>query len=87
MKKKIPQVSTLTDSRDAMERVNVVETAPASKGRTLLLKYLYGDRLSRGDSCLAKCCECMGYFVEGRISCGIKTCPLFPYMPYKKEGV
>ena len=46
--------------KGALQRIETVETAPASRGKTKLLKYLSGDVLTRGDAILGKCCECMG---------------------------
>ena len=80
----IPQVRDCIPLKVAMERIKIIETAPQSGGRTKLLKYLYGGRLSRGDAAVAKCCECMNNYIDGRVSCGIVTCPLYPYMPYRK---
>jgi len=85
MKAKIPKGTVPIPQKLASERIKIVETAPASSGKTKLLKYLYGDILSRGDSLKAKCCECMGYYIDGRFSCEIPTCPLFYYMPYKNK--
>jgi hypothetical protein len=69
--------------RGAFKRVEVIETAPVSKGKTKLLKYLSGDVLTRGDSIIAKCAECMGYYIDGRYDCEIPLCPLYHYMPYR----
>jgi len=63
-------------------REEIVETAPASSGKTLLLKYLEGNRLSAIQSIRAKCCEYMGYYVDGRSDCRMPNCPLYPFMPY-----
>jgi hypothetical protein len=47
-----------------------------------------GDVLTQRQVILAKCCECMGYYIDGRECCGIQTCPLYPFMPYKnRKGV
>ena len=54
-----------------------------SRGKTLLLKHLNGERLTRNDAILACCCACMGYYADGLSDCKIKECSLYPYMPYK----
>jgi hypothetical protein len=83
--KKTPQVAPSIPQKVVSERVSIIETAPASGGKTKLLEYLHGAILTRGNSIKAKCCECMGYYVDGRYSCEIPTCPLFYYMPYKNK--
>lgn len=75
-------------SSEALQRIKIIRTAPASSGKTNLLKYMKGDVLTQRQVILAKCCECMGYYIDGRECCGIQTCPLYPFMPYKnRKGV
>jgi len=31
---------------------------------------------------IAKCYECSGEYADGRKDCGIKSCPLYRWMPY-----
>lgn len=54
-----------------------------SSGRTALLKYLRGEKIHRPAAVKAKCCECMGYYADGRVDCENPDCPLYPYMPYR----
>lgn len=56
-----------------------------AKGTHLYGKYLQGERLTRGESLIAKCAECMGGYVDGRRDCRVELCPLYPYMPYRKD--
>lgn len=65
------------------QRRQIVEKAPVSAGKTLLLKHLDGERLTASQRIKAKCCECMGYYVDGRVDCKIPNCPLYPAMPYR----
>jgi hypothetical protein len=67
------------------ERIEALKTAPSSSGKVQLLKYLEGDRLSASQSIKAKCCDCMGDFIDGRNDCEIEDCPLYPLQPYKKN--
>jgi hypothetical protein len=69
--------------KQASQRVDILETAPTSGGKTTLLKYLYGDKLTRNAAITAKCCDCMGYYIDGRADCETKECPLYPFMPYR----
>lgn len=52
------------------------------KGVNELKKYQNGSKLSLKESVIAKCAECMNFYMDGRIDCGIKECPLYPWMPY-----
>ena len=56
-----------------------------TRGNTLLNKYRSGKKLKFKDSIIAKCADCMNYYADGRYSCSIPGCPLFPFMPYKKK--
>ncbi len=65
--------------------INFIQTAPTSSGKTFLLKHLYGDFLTRDQAIRAKCCDCMGYYIDGRTDCELPDCPLYPFMPYRKK--
>ncbi len=56
-----------------------------AKGRTELLNHLGGKRITLRQAVSAKCFECMGYFADGRQDCGIKGCPLYPWMVYGQK--
>lgn len=64
-----------------------VENGTMAKGKNLLLKYLKGGRLTQRQAIHAKCYDCMGFFVDGRMDCKSPQCPLYPWMLYrgKKE--
>lgn len=64
----------------------VPASAPASRGKTALVKYLSGGRLTQRQAILAKCCDCMGYHRDGRIDCRVPACPLYPFMPYRETA-
>jgi len=68
-----------------MTRYEMIESAPASRGKTLLLKHLDGSRLTARQAVIAKCCDCMGYHADGRVDCQMPSCSLYPFMPYKKN--
>ena len=72
-------------SRDTFQQIKSIETAPASRGKTFLLKYLRGSVLTRDQAIKAKCCDCMGYNIDGRIDCQDHDCPLYLYIPYRKK--
>lgn len=54
-----------------------------AKGRSELLRHLNGEPLTFKQAALANCYECMGGYTDGKYSCKIADCPLYPFMPYK----
>jgi hypothetical protein len=52
-------------------------------GRVELERYQAGKRLTTGRAIKAKCYDCMGQYIDGRVDCKVITCPLYSYMPYK----
>jgi hypothetical protein len=69
----------------ASRRTDNVSKFPASSGKTKMLKYLSGRRLTRGEAIVAKCFECMNGYIDGRIDCEIYDCPLYPFMSYRNS--
>lgn len=57
-----------------------------ARGRMELRKCLKGGKLTYKQAILAKCYDCMGYYIDGKTSCEIPECPLYPVMPYKKTS-
>lgn len=55
-----------------------------AKGKNELAKYLRGERLTRKQALLARCYDCMGGYTDGKYSCKIVNCPLYPFMPYRE---
>ena len=62
-----------------------VKESPLSAGRDRMLRYLAGEKLGRKDAIIAKCFECSNGYLDGRADCEIPGCPLYPYMPYRKN--
>lgn len=56
---------------------------PKTSGLNALADYIGGKEIGLSKAVRAKCCECMGYYVDGMIDCGVHTCSLYPWMPYK----
>jgi len=54
-----------------------------AKGNTELTKHLKGIRLTQRQMILAKCYDCMNGYLDGKVDCKIKECPLYPFMPYR----
>lgn len=85
---KAGKVAFLGIKRGAMnEHQQLIEeiekNGTGSGGKTALLKYLRGETIHRSAAVKAKCFECCGYYADGRVDCGITTCPLYLYMPYR----
>lgn len=54
----------------------------SARGRTELIKFHTGRRLTPMQSIRAKCYDCMGYYADGKRDCGQVDCPLHRFMPY-----
>lgn len=65
-----------------MEKQRVQES-PKSSGRNYTLKWFDGGKLTFKQAILAKCFDCCGGYVDGLDDCGVKGCPLYPFMPYR----
>jgi len=65
-----------------MKHEDVEKYGVTAKGKRELLSYLEGGRLTRKEVMLAKCYECCNGYADGKVDCGIESCPLYPYMPF-----
>lgn len=55
-------------------------------GNRYLKMYMEGKSLTLKQASLAKCAECMNGFIDGKNDCEMNgICPLYPFMPYRKE--
>jgi len=54
-------------------------------GRKEYFRFLREEKLTPLQAILAKCYECMGYYEGGTCDCKIPDCPLYPFMPYRKD--
>jgi len=74
------------DTKEIIEKIKSIERdGKSGAGKTHLLKYLNGEKLTRGQALKAHCYDCMGYYGDGRIDCEDPACPLYPFMPYRKD--
>ena len=62
---------------------DVAQNSPLAIGRKDLLRHLEGARLTQRQMIHAKCYECMCGHADGRRSCKMDSCPLYPLMPFK----
>ena len=59
-----------------------------AQGKTEYLEYLgSGKKLSPARAIKATCYQCMNSYVDGKNDCGIPDCPLYPFMPYRRDKV
>lgn len=77
------KVMSCNPRKSTFPELNFIQTSPKSSGRNFLLKHLYGDKLTRDQAIKAKCADCCGYYIDGRLDCEISGCPLYRYMPYR----
>jgi len=60
-----------------------MRSPPKTPGSRALDRHLSGSKLTRSRAILAKCCDCMGQYVDGKRDCSMPKCPLYPFMPYR----
>lgn len=68
-----------------VERIEQLRDAPLSGGRDLLIAHFMGVKLTRAEAMLAFCCDCMGFYKDGRVDCENPSCPHYSWMPYRKD--
>ena len=57
-----------------------------AQGKQEYIEYLKtGKRLSPVKAIKAQCYQCTNAYADKKIDCEIKECPLYPYMPYRKD--
>jgi hypothetical protein len=56
-----------------------------AKGQKELIKHLEGERLTLQQAIYAHCCDCMGFYADGKVDCAMIHCPLHPFMFYNKN--
>lgn len=65
----------------------IKEFGKEAQGKKELILFLEGKSLTRKQSDLAQCYMCSGYYLDGRVYCGLdKSCPKVGFMPYRKGG-
>lgn len=65
----------------------LIEKGKTAQGKNQLIKHLEGQKLTHKGAILAKCYECMGYYIDGKVDCHIKMCPLYNHMPFRGKEV
>jgi hypothetical protein len=73
-------------SQESLGReLEYITQAPASAGKKLLKTYYSGGRITPRQAITAMCCRCLGHYRDGREDCETLLCPLYPYMPYRRQ--
>lgn len=54
-------------------------------GSNAMKKHMKGIKLTRKEIIQAGCYECMGDYIDGKVSCNIPACPSYPLMPYREK--
>ena len=66
------------------EYIREAMNGKSRSGKTQLLKYLRGSRITRQESIKAKCFDCDGMGDSGE--CDLEHCALYPYSPFKTNS-
>ncbi|MEI7636350.1 MAG: hypothetical protein WCJ37_03540 [Syntrophus sp. (in: bacteria)] len=79
-----------TLERSAAERADgirkgIEEVGVLAKGKAEFLKHLDGERLTPGETFLAQCYDCTGYYADGKEDCKMLTCAIYPFMAYRED--
>lgn len=56
-----------------------------ARGKKELIRHHCGERLTFKEAIQAKCYDCVGYYSDGKNDCKISDCPLYGFMPYRKD--
>lgn len=70
-----------------MEDLNYIEKhGKQAQGKKELLNYLRtGKRLTPTQAIKAQCYCCGNFYLDGKIDCQMTDCPLYTFMPYRKD--
>ena len=59
----------------------------SARGKRELIRHLDDLRLTPRQMILAKCYECSNGYVDGKVDCLVRSCPLYSLMPFRKRAV
>jgi hypothetical protein len=77
------KVMTIPDAADRI--ADIKKLGKHFRGRRELIAHYQGKTLTRAQAMLGVCYDCLGYFSDGANDCEQPSCPLYPWMPYRKE--
>jgi flagellar biosynthesis/type III secretory pathway ATPase len=64
------------------EKLSWAKKGKESQGKRELIKHLAGQKITQKQAIMAKCYDCMGYYLDGKVDCEDTDCSLYPFMPY-----
>lgn len=67
-----------------MDRIRDIQDGKDARGKRELIRHLLGERLTMKQAILANCYGCTGGYDDSKQDCEITSCPLHPFMPYRK---
>ena len=65
--------------------IKITDYGVTAQGKNELNKHYMGKKLTYRQRCLANCYDCMGGYTDGKYSCEITDCPIYPVMPYRNK--
>ena len=67
------------------QKVKAGQIKPKKPSRMTPIERAKANPNSLKYAILAKCYDCMGGYADGRRNCGVNSCPLYKWMPYKRS--
>jgi hypothetical protein len=68
--------------------LSIKEHGKIAQGKSEYISYLeQGKKLPPAKAIKANCYQCMNSYADGKNDCEIPDCPLYPFMPYRKDAV
>lgn len=61
---------------------DIIKYGKRAVGRSELIRFMQGKRLTNKQMILAKCYECEHGYTDGKKPCPVLDCPLHPHHPY-----
>ena len=58
-----------------------------TQDKKYLLKHLEGGKLTPMQTIYAKCYECQNCFADGKLDCGLDSCPNYPYFRFNPHRI
>ena len=63
--------------------LRIPKNGVVAKGKKELEACHRGEKLTPLQALLAKCYDCMGYYLDGKLDCRETSCPNYSRMPYR----
>ena len=77
-----------SDLQKGKEQVNGMDGINGIRaiGRKEFERHRSGGRLTQRQAIIARCFDCCGGYVDGKVDCKLTECPLYPFMPYREQN-